>query len=342
MKVYFIRSLITGLIILAALFTNTVLAQTNCPSGIVIHVNSGTDFIYVWSPLSAGDYNLTRAWDAVTHTGNDRYSMDLSMPGDSDLGKAVYMPFTSRVWSSTNGSYGKTMMMWDPGSGIVIRFAHLNQFSSILLNPNGGWYGAGTKAGYIGGTGNWPVHLHVSAYRNVKVGVAYSNRTATEADIIGFLSSGKTPTFAQPQKFRLIAPSDNCDLVKFDDNPTVYTYKFGTLYPITGDAWKSMGLSINFTPQEGSYDSSARKIPMRILPGWQRGSYWISSEFAPPRTDAVFKGASFPAVYVYRYGQKNLLNANQFGSQDWQEYHWSEIQTMDQNYVDRINPRTYR
>lgn len=123
--------------ILAALVfsQSSTQAQTNCPSGIVIYVNSGQDLISVWSPLSNGDYYLSRAWNIGTHTGRDGYSLDLSMPESQDLGKAVFMPFTAGVWAvKTSGPYGNTVMMWDSGSGILIRFAHLNQLSSVIVN----------------------------------------------------------------------------------------------------------------------------------------------------------------------------------------------------------------
>lgn len=313
------------------------MAQNYCPSGINIHVNSGTNFIWVWSPLSGGDYHITQGHNTGTHVGRDIYSLDLNMAGTSDLGKAVFLPFTARVWAAnTSGPYGKTVMAWDPGSGILFRLAHLDQFASTVIYSQGGWIGAGTKVGYIGGSGGWSPHLHATAYRNVKTGVAYNGRAATEADIIGFVSTGTTPTFAQAQKFRIVAPGDNCDLVKFDDSPAIYSFKFGILHPINIDAWRSMGLSVNLAPTLGSYDSSARSIPMRTLPSWQRPSYSISSQLMNPRTESVFKGRSNPAVYVLRWGRKNLLNANQFGPEEWREFHWSEVQIMDQTYVNRI------
>jgi len=182
----------------------------------------------------------------------------------------------------------------------------------------------------------------VTAYRNVTVGVPYANRSATEQDIINFLSRGSTPSFAQVQKFRLIAPSDNCYLIRFDDSQTVYTNKNGTLYPITFDAWRSWGLSLNLSPQEGSFDQTAGRVPVNVLPAYQRSWYFISSEFAMPRSESVFRGNQYPDTYVFRWGQKNWLNANQFGDQVWYEYRWSEVQIMDQNFVDRIYPQTHR
>lgn len=311
--------------------------QSNCPSGISIHVTSGNEFIFVWSPIAGDRYNFTRAWNIGTHTGRDQYSLDISMPGSTDQGKPIYLPFTSRVWvANTSGTYGKTIMAWDPGSGVVIRLAHLNQFSSVVVSSWGGWTGAGTKVGYIGGSGGWTPHLHMTAYRNVRVGVRVGNRNITESEIMRDLSAGITPSYAQAQKFRLIAPSDNCDLVKFDDNATVYTYKFGQLYPVTTDAWKSMGSDIRFTPDEGSYDQNARNIPMRVLPGWQRSTFSISSQMAPPREGSVFKGNQNATVFEYRYGRKNPLSASRFGDEEWREFHWSEIQTMSQSYVDSI------
>lgn len=329
------------LLILPAL----ALAQKNCPSGIEIHVNSGQDMISIWSPLSNGDYYLSRAWNIGTHVGRDSYSLDLSMPGSQDLGKAVFLPMTGRVWAAkTSGPYGNTVMLWDPGSGILLRLAHLVSFSSVINSVSGSWYGAGTKAGYIGESGcpGCGPHLHLTAYRNVKAGVLFGGRTVTEQEIVNALSSGQTPASAQAQKFRLIAPSDNCDLIRFDDSQTVYTFKNGLLYPVTFDVWRSWGLSLNLSPAEGQFDQSAGRIPVRILPAYQRGWYSSNDQLAQPRTESVFRGNRYPDTYVLRWGQKNFLNANQFGDQAWHEFRWSEVQIMDQNFVDQIYPRTIR
>lgn len=320
-------------------------AQNNCPSGINIYVSSGESMISVWSPLSNGDYRISRGWNIATHTGRDKYSLDLSMPASQDLGKAAYLPFTSRVWAAaTSGPYGNTVMGWDPGSGIVIRLAHLVGFSSATNGAWGVWMGAGTKAGYIGETGcpGCGPHLHMTAYTNVKVGVVYGGRAQTESDIMGALSQGKTPEMALAQKFRLIAPSDNCELIQFNDNPTVYTRKNGALNPVTFDVWRSWGLSLNLSPQEGQYDQAAGPSPVRVLPASQRPNYYISNQLAPPRTDSVFRGYTYPDTYVYRWDQKNWLNANQFSDQAGYEFRWSEVQLMDQNFVDNLNPRTTR
>lgn len=329
-------------------------AQTNCPSGIVIHVNSGENMITVWSPLSNGDYHISRGWfGSTTHTrgSKDQYALDLNIAGTGDLGKAVFLPITGRVWTaykagtSTNPNYGYTAMIWDPGSGVLIRLAHLNGFSSAINNAGGAWLGAGTKAGYIGESGcpGCGTHLHMSAYRNVLVGAWTGSRNATEQDIVSALSQGVTPSFAQPQKFRVTAPSDNCDLIRFDKDPTVYTFKNGILYPVTFDVWRSWGLSLNLTPQlDGTYDQTAGRIPVRVLPTYQRGYYYQNGQLAPPRIESVFRGDRYPDTYVYRWGQKNFLNANQFGTESWKEFRWTEVQVMNQNFVDQINPRTYR
>jgi hypothetical protein len=333
------------LLLFIVMLQHAALAQTNCPSGIQIHVNSGDTMISIWSPISNGDYYLSRAWDMGTHVGKDRYSLDLSMPGSQDLGKAVFLPMTGRVWAvKTSGAYGNTAMIWDPGSGILLRLAHMVGFSSATYAASGFWFGAGTKVGYIGETGcpGCGPHLHVTAYRNVMVGAWTGSRAATEQDIINSLSKGATPSFAQPQKFRLIAPSDNCDLIRFDGNPTVYTQKDGTLYPVTSDVWRSWGLSLDLRPREGQFDQTAGRIPVRVLPAYQRGWYYINSQLASPRTESVFRGYRYPDTYVYRWGQKNFLSANQFGDQSWYEYRWSEVQVMDQNFVDQLYPRTFR
>lgn len=67
-------------------------AQINCPSGIAIHVNSSDNMITIWSPLSNGDYHISRGWNANTHTNKDRYALDLNIAGTSDKGKAVFLP----------------------------------------------------------------------------------------------------------------------------------------------------------------------------------------------------------------------------------------------------------
>ena len=314
-------------------------AQTNCPSGIVIEVGSGNEMIAIWSPLSNGDYRITRGNNASpTHVGKDIYALDLSIPGSADRGKAVYLPITGRVWSVRNaGGFGNTTFVWDPGTGILIRLAHLLDFSSVLNGANGGWYGAGTKAGYIGETGcpGCGEHLHLVAYRNVKVGVMNGQVRVTEQAIINDLSAGRTPAYAQPQKFRLIAPSDNCDLTRFDDNPTVYTNKYQTLNPVTSDVWKSWGLSLNLTPQEGTYDKVAGAVPVRVLPAYQRGWFSISN-LAHPRNESVIRGSQSSAVYVFRWGRKYWLNANQFCDAPWCEFRFSEVQVMDQNFVNQL------
>lgn len=323
-------------------------AQTNCPSGINIYVNSGEDMISIWSPLSNGDYHISKGWNSQGHFNQDYYSLDLNIAGTGDLGKAVYLPITGRVWSAyrppttTSTNYGYTVLIWDPGSGIVVRLAHLDSFSSIVQNtPSGSWLGAGTKAGYIGESGcpGCGTHLHMTAYRNVKV-----SGSATEQQIVNALSQGITPAIAQKQKFRLIAPSDNCDLIRFDDGPTIYTSNNGVLYPVTLDVWRSWGLSLNITPPQGygTYDTTNGQIPIRVLPAYQRSWYSISSQLAWPRRDSAFRGTQYPDTYVFRWGQKYLLNANQFGDQSWHEYRWSEIQFMNQNFVDQIDPRTIR
>jgi hypothetical protein len=335
----------TAFIVIFMVLVTQLQAQTNCPSGINLNVNSADPMISIWSPLSNGDYRLTRAWNIGTHTGRDIYSLDLSMAGTSDLGKAVFLPITARVWAaSTSGPYGNTAMIWDPGSGIVVRLAHMLSFSSIANGSMGTWYGAGVKVGYIGETGcpGCGPHLHVSTYRNVKIGIAFSGHSVTEQEITGYLSKGLTPAFAQAQKFRLIAPSDNCELIRFDDNSTIYTKKNGQLYPVTFDVWRSWGLSLNLNQVEGQFDQTAGRIPINVLPAYQRSWYSISSNLTPPRTDSVFRGFQYPDTYVYRWGQKNPLSANQFGDQAWYEYRWSEVQYMDQGFVDKINPRTYR
>ena len=311
-----------------------VYGQSNCPSGININVGSGADKIAIWSPLSNGDYRITRGNNIATHgvsVPKDVYAIDLSMPGSTDRGKAVYLPITGRVWSAVNvGGYGNTTLIWDPGTGILIRLAHLLHFSSTLNGASGGWYGAGTKAGYIGVTGcsGCLEHLHLAAYRNVKVG-----GSVTEQAIINDLSAGRTPSFAQAQKLRLLAPSDNCDVLRFDDNPTVYTNKNQMLYPVTGDVWKSWGLSVNLTPEEGTYDGG---LPLRVLPASQRSGYTISGQLAQPRNDSVIKGSQQSAVYVFRWGLKNWLNANQFCDSPGCEFRFSEVQTMDQNFVNQL------
>jgi hypothetical protein len=328
-------------------------AQINCPSGISIHVNSSDNMITIWSPLSNGDYHISRGWNTGTHGSNtkDRYALDLNIAGTSDKGKAVFLPITGRVWkafragTTTQANYGNTVLVWDPGSGILIRLAHLDSFSSVLSNPSGSWFGAGTKAGYIGVSGcttsECGPHLHLSAYRNVWVGAWTGTRAATEQDIVSSLSQGLTPSFAQPQKFRLTAPSDNCDVIRFDDGPTVYTFKNNTYYPVTFDVWRSWGLSLDLVPRDGQYDQTAGSIPVRVRPAYERTWYPIGP-LAPPRTESVFRGNLYPDTYVYRWGQKNWLNASQFGDQSWHEYRWTEVQVMDQNFVDRLPPQTIR
>ena len=321
-------------------------AQTNCPSGININVDSGLKMVSIWSPLSNGDYYINRGWGAGYHVNKDLYSLDLNMPGTADLGKAVFLPITGRVWkaykagSTTSANYGNTVLIWEPGTGILIRLAHLQSvaFTVYYASP-GSWLGAGTKAGYIGESGcpGCGPHLHVTAYRNVKVGVPYAGRTATEQDIVNFLSAGNTPSFAQAQKFKVIAPSDNCDLIRFDDNPTVYTGSNGVYYPVTFDVWRSWGLSLDLRPHlDGTYDQVAGRIPVRVLPAYQRGWYYLSHELAWPRRESVFRGNQSTAVYVFRWNQKNWLSANQFGTSPWYEYRWSEIQVMDQGFVNQL------
>jgi murein DD-endopeptidase MepM/ murein hydrolase activator NlpD len=322
------------------LMQSSARAQTNCPSGIEIYVNSGDNMITVWSPLSNGDYHISRGWDVGTHTGRDRYSLDYNIAGYADQGKAAFLPMTGRVWAAkTSGPYGNTAMIWDPGSGILLRLAHLQSFSSVINNASGAWFGAGTKAGYIGETGcsGCGSHLHMSAYRNVKVG------TLTEQQIITALSQGSTPTSAQPQRFRVTAPSDNCDLVRFDDaDQTIYSLKNQTYYPVTFDVWRSWGLSLDLVPRiDGWYDQTTGRIPIRVRPAYERNWYPIG-QLSPPRTESVFRGNLYPDTYVQRWGQKNWLNANQFGDETWKEFRWSEVQVMDQSFVDRLYPQTFR
>lgn len=333
--------LLVGAVVFATYLTQTVSAQSNCPSGININVSSGNTMIAIWSPLSMGasnsDYRVTRGNNIGTHVGKDIYALDLSMPGSADRGRAVYLPITGRVWSVRNvGGYGNTTLVWDPGTGILIRMAHELDFSSTLNGAAGSWFGAGTKAGYIGETGcpGCGEHLHLVAYRNVKAGVVYNNKTYTEQTIINdFLSKGSTPSFAEPQKFRLLAPSDNCDIIRFDDNPTIYTNKYQTIYPVTSDVWKSWGMNINLTPQEGTYSGT---LPTRVLPAYQRSWFSISSQLAQPRNESVIKGSQTSAVYVFRWGRKYWLNANQFCDSTNCEFRWSEVQTMDQNFVNQL------
>lgn len=331
-----------GLLVATILFAQvTAQAQNNCPSGIAINVSSGSTMIAVWSPLSNGDYRISNGWGAGKHIHayKDYYALDFNMAGTTDLGKAVFLPITGRVWAAhTSGPYGNTAMIWDPGTGIVIRLAHMLTFSSVINSASGQWFGAGTKVGYIGETGcpGCGPHLHMSAYRNVKVGVRYGTITITEQNIINALSRGSTPAYAQEQNFRVIAPSDNCDLIRFDGSPTVYTSSGGVLYPVTFDVWRSWGLSLNLSPTAGTYDQAAGKIPVRVLPAYQRGWYNISNELAWPRRESVFKGNQSPAVYVWRWNQKNWLSANQFGETPWYEYRWSEIQEMNQNFVNGL------
>ena len=326
-------------IVLFTVIVNQVQAQSNCPSGINIYVNSGNEMMSIWSPLSNGDYNISRGWNAgPTHLNKEIYALDLNIPGNADRGKALYLPITGRVWSVRNaGDFGNTIFVWDPGTGILIRLAHLLDFSSVLNGANGNWFGAGTKAGYIGRTGNASgEHLHLVSYRNIKANVMNGGVRVTEQAIINDLSVGRTPSYAQPQKFRLIAPSDNCDLIRFDDNSTIYTNKYQTLYPVTFDVWRSWGLSLNLTPQEGTYDQVTGRIPVRVLPAYQRGWFSISNKFAQPRNEAVIKGNQQSAVYIFRWGYKQWLNANQFCDSSWCEFRWSEVQTMDQNFVNQL------
>lgn len=332
---------VLSIIALLAFPQSSIQAQTNCPSGIQISVPNGETMIAIWSPLSNGDYRITRGNDASpTHLGKDRYALDLSIPGSADKGKAVFLPITGRVWTVKNaGGFGNTVFIWDPGSGILIRLAHLLDFSMVINGANGTWFGAGTKAGYIGETGcpGCGEHLHLVAYRDVKAGLV------TEQSIINELSLGRTPSIAKPQKFRLIAPSDNCDLVQFEGNSTIYTNKYQTLYPVTYDVWKSWGLSLTLTPSEGTYDKIAGRIPIRVLPTYMRSWFYISNQLAPPRSESVFRGNSYPDTYVWRsWGQKQWLNANQFCDAVWCEFRWTEVQFMDQNFVDRLNPATIR
>jgi hypothetical protein len=261
------------------------------------------------------------------------------------------LPMTGRVWTAfksgtaSSPNYGHTVLIWDPGTGILIRLAHLQSVAQpVYYAGAGSWLGAGVKAGYIGESGcpGCGTHLHMTAYRNVKVGISHAGHTVTEQEIVNSLSTGNTPPFASAQKFRVLAPSDNCYLIQFNDNPTVYTYKNGILYPVTFDVWRSWGLSLNLVPTGGQYDSTNGRIPVNVLPAHQRSSYSVSNQLAPPRTDSVFRGYQYPDVYVYRWNQKNFLNANQFGDQPWHEYRWSEIQMMDQNFVDNLPPKTFR
>jgi hypothetical protein len=324
-------------------FEKLVLAQGNCPSGIRIHVASANELISLWSPIGGDDYYVSRAWDIGTHTGRDRFSLDLSMPGYADLGKPVFLPFTARVWRANNGPYGNTAMAWDPGSGIVIRLAHMASFSSAVTNTWGDWLGAGTKVGYIGETGcpGCGSHLHVSAYRNVLVGAQVAGRTVTEQEITNSLAQGQTPASAQAQRFRFVAPSNNCEVIRFGKDPAIYTLKNGRLFPVALDGWRSWGMSVNWNPVEGWLDQVAR-ITYRSLQETDRRSYAFSTQLADPREESVFRGGQRADTYVFRWGQKMLLSATQFGDQSWHEYRWSEVQMMDQSFVDQVHPRTQR
>lgn len=111
---------------------------------------------------------------------------------------------------------------------------------------------------------------------------------------------------------------------------------------MTFDVWRSWGLSLDLRPRDGYFDQTAGRIPVRVLPAYQRGYYYTSNQLAPPRTESVFRGQLYPDTYVFRWGQKNFLSAWQFGDQVWYEYRWSEVQVMDQNFVDRLYPQTYR
>jgi hypothetical protein len=337
------KFLLTFFVAVIGLFTHTTIttAQTNCPDGINIYVPNGGTMIAIWSPLSNGDYRITRGNNAgPTHVGKDIYALDLSIPGSADKGKAVFLPITGRVFAVRNaGGFGNTVFVWDPGSGILIRLAHLLDFSMTINGANGGWFGAGTKVGYIGETGCYRCgeHLHLVAYRDVKAGIV------TEQTIINELSSGKTPSVAKPQKFRLVAPSDNCDLVQFEGDPTIYTNKNYILYPVTLDVWRSWGLSLTLVPSEGTYDQVAGRIPIRVLPAYMRSSFNISNRLASPRNESVFRGNLYPDTYVWKsWQQKHWLNANQFCDAVWCEFRWSEVQWMDQSFVDRLYPVTVR
>lgn len=325
-------------VVAIALAISPAFGQTNCPSGINLYVSSGTTMVSIWSPVSGGDYNISNGWGAGLHTGRDLYSIDLTMPLSTDRWKPLFLPFTGRIWTANNGSYGNTVMTWDPGSGQLNRLAHLQAFSSVINNSGGSWFGAGTKVGYIGETGApGNVHVHVTEYREVKVGYDNQGRYHSEAEIINYLRQGQTPPFAQPQKFRLIAPSDNCDLVRFSDSATVYTNKSNTLYPITFDAWRSLGLSLNLTPSAGTYDQVNGALPIRVLPPSQRVWFTISSQMAWPRTESAFRGQNSSTCYVFRWGRKQPLSASQFGTPPATEFRaWEEVMVMDQNYVNQL------
>ena len=102
-----------------------------------------------------------------THSGADYCARNLSQTGCYYA--VVKAGFNGKViWARADGCYGKTVVLYDSGRHVALRYSHLSVISVAQNQP----VTAGQMIGRVGNDGGGcglltGAHLHLSAYENI-------------------------------------------------------------------------------------------------------------------------------------------------------------------------------
>lgn len=135
--------------------------STNCTGGAQVAMATGA-----WTnpapgvPLNTGNLYGTpnSGYAKGYHAG-----VDITLPGDADLGLPVYAAAGGTVSQRPGGAYGDYYVEIDHGNGIKTRYAHMR----VATVADGQVVSAGTQVGEIGNEGNsHGAHLHFEVLVN--------------------------------------------------------------------------------------------------------------------------------------------------------------------------------
>lgn len=114
---------------------------------------------------TSGDWAATGCGWRYTHSGADVQARDLNRNDGNDYGKAVVAGFDGKVVRArSDGGYGNTVVIYDAGRHVAVRYAHL---SSIGVRE-GQFVRMRDYLGNLGNTGKVTgPHLHVVGYENI-------------------------------------------------------------------------------------------------------------------------------------------------------------------------------
>ncbi len=261
----------------------------------------------IFPPFDTEGWIYTRGSGDATHQGDDFYAQDWARDCFSQ-GQRLYTGIsgTLQINRDRDGSmdyYGNTLLVVDYQRGFAQRFAHLQDFAPGLRS--GDMVLAGEYIGKVGATGNVTAssscaqqggngaHAHIVLYKNVP---SSSGRPLTSITTIGSATQ-------YAARFTYVSQEE---LVKADNNATVYVNQNGQRVPITAAVFANQGW--NFDRSRVLFDPLAGNIK----PSWQIDSMPLANWFWSLRNSMLIRSSSDQTVFLVQDGLRKGLTSNVF------------------------------